>query len=256
MAKFDYPSEHSLVSNIDFLSPDLFIGREVELSVLKQVLHGKKADLLSDDEKSIFNEKYGGIVQSVAHSKWVIQGDKGIGKSALAIEYITKFREEYDLIWWIPCSIEGSIVEGLRQLCQRLTEKDPENSGDSFPRELNTYLSEQNRWLLIYDGLNDQKLTKYLPSEINGHCLLTSTFFEWTDFGNVMPLSSISEKHAAELVRNFIKEEDSDLVNRFTKLLNRNPLGIRQAIDYTLLNEYKLKDYLESQIKGNIDYSL
>ncbi|MBT5953631.1 hypothetical protein HOG98_02815 [bacterium] len=256
MAKFEFPSEYSLVSNTDLLSPEFFTGREIELSVLRDVLNGVKIEALPSGNIDVFNEKYGGIFQSVEHPKWVIQGDKGIGKSALAIEYISKFRKEYDLIWWIPCSIESSIVESLRQLCQRVTEKEPENLEEPFPTELNTYLSNQKRWLLIYDGLNDPKLTKYLPSEMDGHCLLTSTFFEWTDSANVMPLSAISEKHAVELVRNYISEDDSELISKFTKLLNRNPLSIRQAIDYTLLNEYKLNDYLESQIKGNIEYSL
>jgi len=49
-----------------------------------------------------------------------LHGMGGVGKSQIAIEYVHRHSDEYDLVWWIPSEQSGQILTSLTKLAQRL----------------------------------------------------------------------------------------------------------------------------------------
>src|SRR5690606_19273975 len=75
-----------------------FIGRTAELEEL--------ADRLSEGTTSILPE--------------AVWGMGGVGKTHLAVEYVHRHQDEYDLVWWVPSSSTGEMMRSLIDLAETL----------------------------------------------------------------------------------------------------------------------------------------
>src|SRR5262245_8046693 len=49
-----------------------------------------------------------------------LQGQGGVGKTQLAIEYVWRYRGAYDLVWWIPADQAPLVRGALSALATRL----------------------------------------------------------------------------------------------------------------------------------------
>ena len=107
-----------------------------------------------------------------------IYGMGGVGKTQIAIEYVYRFRQSYDNIFWINASDQASLLTGFQEI-GTLTHTLPTTSEASpiqTAKAVLTWLRGQESWLLIVDNLDDISVAKgYLP-EIHegGHTLITT----------------------------------------------------------------------------------
>ena len=114
-----------------------------------------------------------------------IQGIGGVGKTQVALEYAHRFKEDYDVVWWLNCEppqyIDASLVDLGKRLREVFGASVPEEGGvDAVARQVLQYLSERaaERWLLIYDNAEDiTAIERLLPS--GGHVLITSRDERW-----------------------------------------------------------------------------
>jgi hypothetical protein len=70
-----------------------FVARENELAEMRRLLHGYKS-----------------------RSAVVLHGLGGIGKTQLAIEYITRHKEKYTAVFWFNANDEDSLKLGFRDM--------------------------------------------------------------------------------------------------------------------------------------------
>jgi tetratricopeptide (TPR) repeat protein len=115
-----------------------------------------------------------------------IRGIGGVGKTQVALEYAHRFKEDYDVVWWLNCEppqyVDASLVDLGKQLRAVFGASVPEEGGaDALTRQVLQYLSERaaERWLLIYDNAEDiAAIERLLPSG-GGHVLITSRDERW-----------------------------------------------------------------------------
>ncbi|MGD0703753.1 MAG: FxSxx-COOH system tetratricopeptide repeat protein [Trebonia sp.] len=110
----------------------------------------------------------------------------GVGKTQVALEYAHRFKEDYDVVWWLNCEqpqyIEASLVDLGERLREVFEASVPADGGvTAVARQVLRFLSDwaDGRWLLIYDNAEDiEAVGRLLPSS-GGHTLITSRSESW-----------------------------------------------------------------------------
>jgi hypothetical protein len=137
---------------VNFAPPDVapLVGREAELTRLRD-------RLMSDTDGC---------------EPYVLAGPPGVGKSALALEYLRLFRSDYRWIWWISARTPPLARRGLAELADRLGVA---AQGDKAAAAVARLRTHPEPWLLIYDDAEDlDGLARLIPSGGPGHVLVTS----------------------------------------------------------------------------------
>jgi MinD-like ATPase involved in chromosome partitioning or flagellar assembly len=181
-----------------------------------------------------------------------IHGLGGVGKTQLALEYVHRFKADYDIIWWMNCAAAQYVDASLADLGQRMREQlsvdVPEEGGISeVVQKVLQLLNEGRagqRWLLVYDNAEDiDELRKLLPSS-HGHVLITSRNERWLDLGRSLPVNVFKrEESIAHLRRRkpAISEEEADQV---ASVLKDIPLAVAAAGALLASTEMSVPEYL------------
>ena len=145
-----------------------FTGRDAFLRQLREELRSRGRVILLQDR--------------------ALDGIGGVGKTQVALEYAHRFKEDYDVVWWLNCDppqyVDASLVDLGKRLRQVFGASVPEEGGVTpVATQVLRYLSKPGaeRWLLIYDNAEDiEAIGKLLPSG-GGHVLITSRDERWEE---------------------------------------------------------------------------
>jgi tetratricopeptide (TPR) repeat protein len=150
---------------IPFRNPN-FIGREKELADLRAYLLADSTALIGQPVQTVF-------------------GLGGVGKTELAAEYAHRYRDEYDLVWWIRSEREDAITAALVALGMRLQLEEfrPGERDYSMGVVMDALIAGVpfERWLLIFDDAqNASVISRYIPQSRGlGHVIITSRDIRW-----------------------------------------------------------------------------
>jgi hypothetical protein len=151
-----------------------FVARENELAEMRRLLHGYKS-----------------------RSAVVLHGLGGIGKTQLAIEYITRHKEKYTAVFWFNANDEDSLKLGFRDIAQHVLEDqkgkpststlasvDLNGNLDQVVTAVKTWLNLQRntRWLIIYDNYDNPRT----PGNLDRSAVDISGFFPRADHGSII----------------------------------------------------------------------
>ena len=143
---------------IPFPKNPLFTGRE---DFLKK-LH----DTLADPKRKKFGHRV------------AIYGMAGVGKTEVAVEYVHRFRAEYERVYWIPSVDQASLLAGYQDIALKdcrieVAGMDPIDLAHYVIR----WLGRQKSWLVVLDNLDEISVVENRLLPVNGpktHTLITT----------------------------------------------------------------------------------
>jgi tetratricopeptide (TPR) repeat protein len=208
----------------------LFVGRADELAQLGQALEGAgRAAVLA------------------------VHGLGGVGKSALAAQYVRLHAGKFGFCWWITADSPTAIDTGLAKLAVTLV---PETA--KLPMEQRSelgirWLATHDGWLLVLDNVTSPEHASLLLERVQtGSVIMTSrTATGWGQMSKVR-LGVLSPDEALELLTRTVRAERPDLApgdlndaERLCAELGCLPLAIEQAGAYIAQTRIAPDRYLE-----------
>ncbi|NUR87471.1 MAG: tetratricopeptide repeat protein, partial [Nonomuraea sp.] len=182
----------------------------------------------------------GDVTAVVAHAPEPVQGSKalhglgGVGKTQMAIEYAYRYREHYDLVWWIPADQPGLVRSNLAQLAPKLgvPGSTMTSSEDAASAVLDKLRSGEpyRRWLLIFDNADEpEDLLPNIPPG-PGHVLITSRNHEWERRVGTVAVDVFTREESVQFLgkrmRRSLSGADAD---RLAEALGDLPLALEQS---------------------------
>jgi MinD-like ATPase involved in chromosome partitioning or flagellar assembly/tetratricopeptide (TPR) repeat protein len=228
-----YPGDEPRIIRVGIRN-DAFTGREDTLQALREQLRG-----------------FGmAVTRPVA-----LQGLGGVGKTAVALEYVHRFKNDYDLIWWVNCSQPEQVDIRLADLAQLM------RGPYSLTLRVDATVEETVRivldalgqggtamnWLLVYDNAeNVEAVRRYLPSG-GGHVLITSQTAGWEDWGaRKFPIELFQRDESIAHLRYAVPTLTREAAGQVAEALGDLPLALAAAAAYLKGSHYPVSDYLTS----------
>lgn len=238
-----------------------FVGREAQLNQIHETLHQSPTTALTQ-----------GGVQALAAMG-------GVGKTALARQYVEKFWRLYPQIYWVNARL--NLETEFARLADILG-LDLKNAKDSEKaRAALGILNERDEWLLVIDNAEDEKSVKdWLPRAGGCRTIVTSRYKGWSAAVPKCDVDVLEPEPARELLlrragrdADPVPEAEADAdaeinaCNKLAKLLGYLPLALEQAAayvgqqgtefsfaDYLRLYEESHAELLAAGVLGSTDY--
>ncbi|WP_341748772.1 tetratricopeptide repeat protein [Candidatus Tisiphia endosymbiont of Sialis lutaria] len=173
-----------------------------------------------------------------------------MGKTQLARMYCYENQNNYKLIWFIDCNLD--INQELLKLAKVINSTAKSNliSEDIrlVRKELMNYLSNQDKWLLIFDNLKvnkNKKVKEFVDWEHNGHVIFCSQYSEI--LSSIVKMTAFGKNDAITLANNILENHNSKLAKFLNKEFAGYPIMIVQGVQ--LLNNVKGLDKAEYKKK-------
>jgi hypothetical protein len=173
-------------------------------------------------------------VTAVVPQPKTLHGLGGVGKTQMAVEYIYRYRHEYDVVWWIASDQPLLVKTALAELAPHLGLPPAAVSGiDDAARDALDALRRgepYGKWLLVFDNADQpEELLDFIPRD-RGHVLITSRNHRWGSLVDAIPVDVFRREESVEFltkrVRNAISEDDAA---RLAEELGDLPLALEQA---------------------------
>ncbi len=207
---------------IPMRNPD-FTGRETLLSNLRKALETRSA---------------ASVLPQTLH------GMGGVGKTQLAVEFVYRYADQYDVVWWISAEQQSLVLQSLLDLSRRLGLPQTEDLRQAATMVIDALASTRLRWLLVYDNaLDPDDITGLVPSA-GGHVILTSRNQTWANVWDAIEVDIFDRPESVELIRkrgNEIARADAE---RLAETLGDLPLALDQAASWQSATGMPVDEYL------------
>jgi tetratricopeptide (TPR) repeat protein len=207
---------------------DRFTGRITDLQQLR--------DQLRADRRAV-------VVQAPPVA---LHGLGGVGKTQLALEYVHRFRADYDVVWWIDASQTQFVDAALIDLGRRL-KLVTVASVDAAQVTLDGLKSGalSDRWLLVYDNAEDPDAIKDLmPTEGPGHLLITSRNRDWEKQAQTLPVDVFRRAESVSHLRGRYPALSHEQAEQVAGTLGDLPIAVAAAGAFLAETGMPVADYL------------
>jgi tetratricopeptide (TPR) repeat protein len=204
-------------------NPD-FTGRQSLLDDLGEALH-------SNSKASVLPQ--------------TLHGLGGVGKTQLAVEYVYRNADRYDLVWWIAAEQVSRVLASLAGLGDRLGLPPSQDLMDTARTVLDALATSTLRWLLVFDNADQPDDIARLVPSAGGHVIITSRNQAWARLGDAIEVDVFRRDESIELLRKRgegISVEDAD---RLAEKLGDLPLALEQAATWQSATGMPVAEYLQ-----------
>jgi hypothetical protein len=161
----------------------------------------------------------------------VVQGMGGVGKTALAIEYVHRFRGLYAGVCWFPAETHTGLLSALAGLAVTLgsaaaEEVNLEKAANAALRRLS---EQRTTWLLVYDNVPTPDAIADLLPFAGARVLITSRFSDWSELAVDVALDVLPLEEAVALLQERTRRSDTAGAQTLAEALGHLPLALDHA---------------------------
>ncbi len=174
-----------------------------------------------------------------------LHGYGGVGKTHLAIEYVHRYQQEYNLVCWISAEQPAIVRTTIADLAKRMNL--PALPADNAVREVVTALRRRqpyDRWLLVFDNVNTSEDIDEFLRIGSGHIIVTSRSDVWAGIAQVVEVNVFRREESIAFLGgrlSDIRREDAD---QLAERLDDLPLALEQAAAWQVETHTPASDYL------------
>jgi len=160
-----------------------------------------------------------------------VQGMGGVGKTALAVECASRFRNLYDGVWWCSAETRAGLMTSLAALATELDVASPEEADiEKAAQAALRRLAEQGDiWLLVYDNVAEPKEIADLLPAAGVRALITSRFSDWSGWADEVSLDVLPIAEAVAFLMDRAGPSDEAGARTLADALGRLPLALDHA---------------------------
>lgn len=175
------------------------------------------------------------------HHRVAVYGLGGVGKTQFVLEYLYRFRGDYEFCFWISGIDRTSLLSGLMEIGERLGFKPSraDITTEEKALELVQWLPLVSRWILVIDNVDNINIFDSLrpTGTLHSHILITTRSANFRGLPAQvfeMPVLSADEAKDMLLCRADVdfSQETSKEAEEIVKELGYLPLAIEQAAGY------------------------
>jgi tetratricopeptide (TPR) repeat protein len=160
-----------------------------------------------------------------------LQGMGGIGKTQIAAEYAHKYKDEYDVVWWIPADQINLIKSSIARLARHLDLGTGLSDDLAAPSVLDALRRGEpySRWLLIFDNAEAPEPYREFLLDGPGHTIVTSRNPTWGAHVRTVIVDVFTRAESLRFLSRRvpgIREQESD---ELATALGDLPLALEQA---------------------------
>ncbi|MCJ1301167.1 hypothetical protein MMC08_003966 [Hypocenomyce scalaris] len=183
----------------------------------------------------------------------VLVGMGGQGKTQLVLEYCRKHRHTYHAVFWVDASSAQAAAASFEKIAAILEARGHANLSPSKCEFVKDHLGGmQKPWMLVFDNYDNPgafgDIKSYFPTG-NGSILCTSRHAETKRLGRAVPVDSLSEDEAVELLLRRSETDDTEVNRSQAKLIVKKlaclALAVDQAAAYISLRHLPMTLFLQ-----------
>ncbi len=181
-----------------------------------------------------------------------VQGQGGVGKTQLALEYAYRFGAAYDVVWWVTADPPQFVDSALLELGDRLGVGFDPGATDNIRHVLQALSGAEHsgRWLLIFDNAEDLARVSPLLPHGGGHVLITSRNRDWSDRAQPLHIDVFKREESVAHLRLRLSSLTADEAERIATALGDLPIAIAAAGALLAESSTPVADYLRAVEDG------
>jgi tetratricopeptide (TPR) repeat protein len=173
----------------------------------------------------------------------VLHGLSGVGKTSLAVEYVHRMSDRYDVVWWIVAEQASQARSALATLGERREWPVSRDMRQTIRGILGRLESATFRWLLVFDNAAGPEDIEQLLPAAGGAVIVTTRDAAWLERGRAIAVDVLPRQDSIRLLRGrggVSFDEAAQLADRLGDL----PLALEQAAAMRRATNISVGEYL------------